>query len=721
MNLYIFVQNMCNIIKVNMLFLIQKCRYTLVIIAIYLFCGSSYLYSQKKSIINSTTIKAIGRTDSCGCSIKLRWSLSDPYAWKLANNYGYFIDRYTVLKNGELSPSPTKTKLSTIPIKPKPLKEWEAICQTDDNAAIIAQGIYGEDFEISGSSNKFSNIINQSNSLTQRFTFSLMAAERSFNAACMAGLGWNDSTVKRGEKYLYKIYPNIPRNKAVCDTALVYIGSDEVTPLPKPIDVYAAYGDNSVLLSWDTKLLKSYYTTYIIERSEDGLLFKSLSQLPFSTLNDESGKDAGRAFYTDTIKNGRTFSYRIKGISPFGQYGPPSEVVQGMGKTVMTFVPNINHTQVLNDSTALIGWEFPEEGSALVDHFELNRSANNADDSFTQVIARIDAKQREVRFSPLLPANYFTVSAVDVNGNKRSSFPYLVQAVDSIPPAVPSGLKANIDSIGTVSLQWTANKEPDLLGYAILRGNNRAEEPAIINSKPQTENIFQEKINLNTLNGKIYYSVMALDRRMNQSKACQPVEIIKPDRVPPSSPVLIDSKISDKGKTTLGWINSSSDDVVSHRLYRKTEQDTAWTTVATISDVKIAQFEDTVSASEGTLLLYSLRAIDRSNNISEPSPVWKVIAHAKQQTGQLKNLRADMDRTNHSITISWKTSSTDIAEYTIYKAKNNEPFSTLQVIPGTRAFYTDTDLAVSNMYRYAVRATLKNGKMGEWKDVKIEY
>jgi len=704
-----------------MIFSIPKWSYTLTIITIFLFCDTTNLYSQKKSILNSTTIKAIGRVDSCSCSIKLRWSLIDSYAWKLANNYGYYIDRYTVLKNGELSVSPSKTRLSTVPMKPKPLKEWETICRTDDNAAIIAQGIYGEDFEISGSSSKFANIINQSNNLTQRFTFSLMAADCSFNAACMAGLGWNDSTVKRGEKYLYKIYPNIPKEKAVCDTALVYIGSDEISHLPKPIDIYAAYGDNSVLLSWDTKLLKAYYSTYLIERSEDGMLFKALSQLPFSTLNDESGKDSGRAFFTDTIQNNRTFSYRIKGISPFGEYGPPSEVVQGKGKTVLAVAPNINNTQILNDSTALIGWEFPEEAAALVDHFELNRSANNADNSFVQVIARIDATHREVRFSPLLSANYFTITAVDKNGNKRSSFPYLVQAVDSIPPTVPSDLTARIDSIGTVSLQWAANKEPDLLGYVILRGNNRVEEPAIINSKPQLQNTFEEKINLNTLNGKIYYSVMALDRRMNQSKACQPVEIIKPDRIPPSSPIFIGSTVSANGKTTLSWINSSSDDVVSHRLYRKTEQDTAWTTVATISDLRTTEFEDTVSASEGTLLLYSLRAIDRSNNISEPSPVWKVIAHAKQQTGQLKNLRADMDRTNHSITISWKTSSTDIAEYTIYKAKNNEPFSTLQVLPDTQAFYTDTDMAVSNVYRYAVRATLKNGKMGEWKEVKTEY
>jgi len=701
--------------------LAKKRKCLLAIVAIYLFCCLPFLYSQKKITTIAIPVKAIGRVDSCSCSIKLRWSLSDSYAWKLANNYGYSIDRYTIFKNGQLVPSPSKTSISTIPIKPKELKDWESICQTDDNAAIIAQGIYGEDFEISGSSGKFASIINQSNNLTQRFTFSLMAADRSFNAACMAGLGWNDSTVKRGEKYLYKIYPNIPKQIAVCDTALVFIGSDETTLLPKPIDVYAAYGDNNVLLSWDTKVLKSYYSTYLIERSEDGVLFKALSQLPFSTLNDESGKDSGRAFFTDTIQNNRTFSYRVKGISPFGEYGPPSEVVQGKGKAVLTFVPNINNARIVNDTTALIGWEFPEEGSALVDHFELNRSANNADNSFTQVIARIDAKQREVCFSPLLPANYFTITAVDKNGNKRSSFPYLVQAVDSIPPAVPSGLVAKIDSVGTVSLQWTANKEPDLLGYVILRGNNRTEEPAVINSKPKVQNTFEEKINLNTLNGKIYYSVMALDRRMNQSKACRAVEVTKPDRIPPSSPVFIDSGASANGKITLAWINSSSDDVVSHRLFRKTEKDTAWTTVAIISNLHTTQFEDTLSVSEGTLLLYTLRAIDRSNNISEPSPVWKVIAHAKQQTGQLKNLRTDIDRTNRSITISWKTNSTDIVEYTIYKAKNSEPFSTLQVIPGTHTFYTDNDLTVSNVYRYAVRATLKNGKMGEWKEVKAEY
>jgi len=123
---------------------IQKIKHPIAFTFIYLFCGIISLYSQSN---NKASIKAVGMADSCGCSIKLRWTLSDPYTWKLANNYGYFIDRYTVLKNGELSPSTSKTRLSTVPIKPKLLKEWETMCQTDDNAAIIAQGIYGEDFE----------------------------------------------------------------------------------------------------------------------------------------------------------------------------------------------------------------------------------------------------------------------------------------------------------------------------------------------------------------------------------------------------------------------------------------------------------------------------------------------------------------------------------------------------------------------------------------------
>ncbi len=38
-----------------------------------------------------------------------------------------------------------------------------------------------------------------------------------------------------------------------------------------------------------------------------------------------------------------------------------------------------------------------------------------------------------------------------------------------MPPAVPSGLKAVVDSNGVVTLTWNKNSERDLMGYKIYR------------------------------------------------------------------------------------------------------------------------------------------------------------------------------------------------------------------------------------------------------------
>lgn len=703
------------------MFILSKTTNVFVIFVLYLSCGFANLYAQKGSSKGTNTINAIGSIDSCHCSIRLRWGINDPSLWKQSNLYGYVIERYTVSRNGQLLSAPEKKRLTTIPLKPRPLKDWERICQTDDNAAILAQGIYGEDFEVSATSGKLAKIVTKSNNLTQRLTFSLMAADGSFKAACMGALGYVDSTIHTGEKYLYKIYPAIPKIKLPCDTALVYIGSDDPASLPKPADIYAAYGDKTVLLSWDTKLLRSFYSSYRVERSADGVTFYPLSNLPFFTLNDNEKQDVGRSFYMDTIQNNKVFRYRVKGVTPFGDFGPPSEVISGSGRTMMAFAPNIKDADIVNDSTVVLTWEFPEEGASVVDHFELSRSFNNAENSFQTVVSKIDSTQRRIRFSPLSPSNYFVVAAVDKEGNRRSSFPFLVQPVDSIPPSIPTGLTAQIDSLGKVTLTWNANHEPDLRGYLIFKSNNRKEEPTLINSKADPKCVFQEKIDLNTLTSSVFYSVSAIDRRMNQSKSSPPIEVVKPDKIPPTTPLLTECRITDKGNILLSWINSSSDDVASHLLLRKTEKDSTWTTIARITDLHITSLEDTLLSPNGKALYYSLCALDRSRNLSDFSPVLKIISPEKNFAPQIKNLRADIDRSKNSITVSWRIIGSGIEEYTIYKAKNNEPYTTWKTLSGNQLFVTDAEISVGNTYRYAVRSTLHGGKPGEWKEIKEEY
>src|SRR5688500_1372654 len=85
-------------------------------------------------------------------AIQLRWAVNSPMAWKQTNKYGYRLERYTVVRNNEMLAAPEKVDLGII--KPQPLDNWEALATANSYAAIIAQAIYGEDFQLSGDDSK---------------------------------------------------------------------------------------------------------------------------------------------------------------------------------------------------------------------------------------------------------------------------------------------------------------------------------------------------------------------------------------------------------------------------------------------------------------------------------------------------------------------------------------------------------------------------------------
>src|SRR5690606_3780897 len=106
----------------------------------------------------------------------------------------------------------------------EPLENWEEMVDSNDYAAIIAQSLYGESFEVegTGNNNEIMEIVNTAEELQQRFSFALFAADMNFEAAKKAGLGLEDNTVKNNERYYYKVKAVIPEEVLIVNTALVY-------------------------------------------------------------------------------------------------------------------------------------------------------------------------------------------------------------------------------------------------------------------------------------------------------------------------------------------------------------------------------------------------------------------------------------------------------------------------------------------------------------------
>ncbi len=674
-------------------------------------------FAQQGDSIPNPAIQIIARAQQE--KIMLRWAINDAALWQRGNTYGYTLERFTVYRDGKRLETPEQKILATTPLKPAPLEAWETMALADDNAAILAQAIYGDTFEIGTAEGELMAIVNKVKALEQRFSFALFAADMNFTAAKLAGLGYEDSTIKANEGYLYRLRSAIPTQIATVKEGTVHIEASATEGLPAPIDLVGVFEDKSVLLTWEYELFKTIYTTYHVERSEDGTSYTRLGDLPIVNLNNKEDAPTKRMYYIDTIpQNNKKYHYRVLGVSPFGEEGAVSKAISGKGQKALTASPFITNHVLQGENAAQIAWEFPVEKENEVAEFQV-RSAAKDNGTYETLKKGITPAVRNTKI--LLPqaTNYIKVVAIGKDSTETSSFSALVQVIDSIPPAMPKGLVGIIDSLGITKISWEANTEKDLLGYRVFRGNLKQEEYAQITVSPIATTMFTDTLQVKSLNDKVFYTVVAVDQRFNNSVYSEAIALKKPDVIPPSAPIFKDYKISSKG-VALSWIRSSSSDVEKHQLYRAIKAaDSNWELIWETKDT-IASYTDT-SVLPSTKYSYKIQAQDDSALISLPSPYVTIETATNTDDKLIKGLNTEVDRVNNSIKIYWKKNIESIKEIVIYKSKREGNPSLLKQIPATLHQVIDTKISPSNAYIYHLRPVLANGSYGAMQTLEVNY
>ncbi|OMQ13412.1 fibronectin type III domain-containing protein [[Flexibacter] sp. ATCC 35103] len=675
----------------------------------FIIISKSYAQEKKSAEDNTindikTEIQVIARVQKD--KILLRWAVTNAMAWKKLNTYGYSLERYTIIKDNKTLANPEKVILAKV-IKPEPAEAWETLIESNDNAAIVAQAIYGEDFSVTGT-DKLENIVNLSEENEQRFTFALFTVDKDFEIAKKAGLGFEDTTAKLNEKYAYRISSNVPQNEINIEYGGVFTGLKEYQPLPKPMDFTAYFTDNSTMLSWNFKILSHSYGSYYVERSTDKKNFQRLTDKPYTNLNQQNTNN-NQIFYVDSITNNKPYSYRIQGISSFGELGPYSEIITGKGKSILKFVPHLTVKDFKDENTVTLSWEFPEEANGEISGFELNRSDND-DEKYTTVIKNIPAKNRSVTYNKLSATNYFTITAIGKQGNNRASFPMLVQPVDSIPPSKPLGLKGVIDSLGIVKITWDRNKEKDLMGYRIYKGHTAEEEFSQITVSPHELNNYEDKVIIKSLNSKVYYKIIAVDTHYNMSPSSDILIVKKPDVVPPTSPVFTKYEIKD-GIIFLEWINSQSEDLASHQLYRKENDQEKWQLIFNDA-TKLETYQDKKTI-EGSTYRYAIFAKDESGLTSNASPELAIFIPKYTVKPAVKGFYAQANIAKNAIELSWDYKESDVDNFEIYKATNQESLQLIQVVKAESRKLSDPTLTINTTYKYGIRAVFKDGRISK--------
>ncbi|MEP2278700.1 hypothetical protein [Maribacter sp.] len=659
-------------------------------------------------------------TRSLQDKVMLRWAVDQPLAWKKANEYGFLVERSTISRNGEAVVPIIKQMLTASPLKPRPLMEWETLANQDQNIAVLAQALFGNSFKTTApSQGTMGKIMAVNDEIEQRFTFGLLAAEQNFQGALLAGWALEDKTVVAGEKYVYRIRVALPpESTTAINEGSTFAGVELYEPLPVPIGFTGAFKDRNVLLSWNYDLLSTLYTSYIVERSEDGTTYQQQNKRPIFNASDNRVGSTISMYYTDSIPNGTTFHYKIKGKTAFGETGPASQVLKGRAIEALGFAPRIYSKEIPDDNTAILKWEFKEEENELITGFELRR-ANKVDGPFTTVEKNIIPTRRETTFKGLKRINYFTIVAIGKNGTESPSFATIVQPVDSIPPKPPVNLKGVADTTGIVTLSWDKNLEEDLGGYRIFRSNNPTNEFSEVTNETYKSEIYTDTVVAANLNKTIYYKLQAEDLRYNRSELSQILAVKKPDVIAPSAPIIKMFDVTEKG-IRINWIPSSSTDVASHNLYRKTENDTKWEQIKTSTIKTDTTFFDTENL-ERNKYSYTIIATDSTELESKPATAISVFWQGKTLTIDDIKFSGTVNRELRFINLSWKVKEEDIVEYRLYRGTTANDLKLYKTLEGTSKGYNDVSLEINTNYTYGLQLVLNGGRVSSIKKIELKY
>lgn len=694
------------------------------ILFLFVIIGEVFLFGQVQKESASPKIKL--KAGIINKEIRLRWAVDEAVAWQKANKIGFTVKRYTLKRNGSVLPAPEEKLLAEVMAKPE--KEWEKIVEKSDHAAVIAQALFGEKFEVEmGAQNKLQNIVDQSQENEQRFAFALMAADLDYEISLLAGWAFTDTTALPNESYLYRIELNQKNNQR---NLMIQKGSalaslSEITDLPKPIDFIGIFKDKTVILSWEMLQLRDLYTAYYVEKSDNGSDFKSLGDLPVVNISNRDNNPSKGMIYVDSLKqNEKQYVYRLRGKTVFGEFGPYSNIVSGLGLSGAQAAPLIVKTNILQQDNVELEWEFPKEEEKNITGFEVMYSPNDASNTYKVVKTKILASERKTQTKSLSPSNYFKILAVSKDGSGKESFATLVQPEDNDPPIAPIGLKGKIDSTGIVHLEWKANTEKDLQGYHIFRTDQKGQELARITANALQQAKYTDTVQVASLNNKVYYYVTAIDQRYNQSEPSTIIELEKPDVVKPKSPIFESYTVKD-GVIALNWLKSESEDVAKYEVYRKnmSANEAAFTKIFETKDLTkdILNYEDK-NLKEDEKYKYYVIAIDRSNLKSEPSPEITLTNTDLKAKEVITNLTIQKNPSKKQIELLWKVKDPkSVVEIIVYREKQGEKPTMWGTLTGGQNFLEDQDVNVGISYTYYLKAMLENTKPTKTEKINITY
>lgn len=626
-------------------------------------------------------------------SVVLRWAPSTPGGWIVANQYGYLVERITIEDFNQISNDRFQL-LTPEPLKPLGIEAWKQLAGPGNHfSAVAAQAVYGQVFVPDPVNQQGNGLLkNAADELSNRYSFSLFAADNDAITAQALGLRYVDHHVESGRRYGYRVRVAGPPANYTFDTVYVMVIAAELPLPPAPSGFVALEGDGSIGLRWEE--LPDYpYSGYYIERSDnEGKSFSALNLFPIAAVSGNDDENKARPFFNDTLTlNYHRYRYRLSGVTPFGERSQFAEITAMSKDLTPPPAPIILKPRQISSSEIEVSWKMKTRTPDLKGF----------------LVAKSDQSDSEFRYittTPLPPtatsytdthsgqsAVFYRVISVDTAGNVSASLPEMLSFVDPTPPSVPQNIHGRIDPNGKVVLSWSAGPESNLIGYRVLRANDPTHEFIQITNHIWPDTIFTDSVTVNTLSRQVLYKVAAINNRYQYSDLSEAIRLDRPDKSPPVEAVFSSVFVTDSS-VVLKWFASSSPDLNYQLLYRKIAGAPDWTLLDTLGP-NITDYAD-LKVQPKTTYFYTLVSIDQSGLSScEAFPV-SAKPYDSGKRNAVEALRAAYNRDTKLVRLTWsfKPAPNERTWYVLYKSVDGGDFKEYTSFDSSVFEYTDTNI-----------------------------
>lgn len=405
--------------------------------------------------------------------------------------------------------------------------------------------------------------------------------------------------------------------------------------------------------------------------------------------------------------------YQVSAVSKPDIYGDLHESIPAQTSATMPDIippPAPSGAQAVlsySKTVILVQWNAPTDTDTA--RFELQRHLDNGTVQSIPLDSPLATSYWDS--SPdIASAGYYVISAYDAAGNRSDTTVY-VQWDSDAPPAAPTGVTATAGPSG-ITLHWSANTEPDLKSYSVVRTVGQAY--STVATLPAGTTTWLDPSP--PLHVEIAYQVVAQDNG-GKTAWSQPVHVTALDTVPPAAPAAARTTVQGQA-VVVGWDasptddGSPADDVAGYRVYRDTTD--GYALVADLPKDQLS-WTDNDAAAPGLSALYVVTAVDTSGNESKRSDPAEAIrpypdgvavpAPATTLTSAVVDTGVQLD---------WTASTTpEVAGYLVYRSRSaigvTVADNLLTPQPVTTTTFTDPAGRTAPSWYYAVVAVDGSG------------